>query len=112
VQHPGKHLVTGEDRKPLEAILARLSPVERVHLHHLSPEKVENVYGCCPVCGMNDGYVNLGDEHWFYCWEHKKRWKLGSEWFTPIRSKGDGTTSAEEALEAYEPVPLRMTWPD
>jgi hypothetical protein len=87
-----------------------LSP--SAYTYTMSPEKVENVYGCCPVCGMNDGYVNLGDEHWFYCWEHKKRWKLGAEWFTPIRSKGDGTTSAEEALAAYEPVPLRMTWPD
>jgi hypothetical protein len=47
---------------------------------------------------MNDGYLNRGDEHWFYCWQHKKRWLFGSGWFGPIKYKGDDTISAEEAL--------------
>ncbi len=78
----------------------------------MSVDRIENEYGCCPVCGMNDGYLNIGDEHWFHCWEHKKKWLFGSGWFEPITYKGDGTISAEEALAASEPVPMRMTWPD
>ena len=35
---------------------------------------MENVYGCCPVCGANDGYLDVGEEQWFYCSAHKKRW--------------------------------------
>ena len=30
-------------------------------------EEIENEYGCCPICGTNDGYLNLGQEQWFYC---------------------------------------------
>ncbi len=34
---------------------------------------MENVYGCCPMCGANDGYLDVGEEQWFYCSAHKKR---------------------------------------
>ena len=33
---------------------------------------MENVYGYCPVCGANDGYLDVGEEQWFYCSAHKK----------------------------------------
>jgi hypothetical protein len=47
-------------------------------------EEIENEYGCCPICGMNDGYLNLGEEQWFYCRgrllvRHPGRRSVGSE---------------------------------
>ena len=38
---------------------------------------MENLYGCCPVCGPNDGYLDVGQEQWFYCSVHKKRGLFG-----------------------------------
>ena len=37
--------------------------------------------GGCPICGTNDGYLNLGAEHWFICRTHKTRWLAGKNMF-------------------------------
>ena len=64
-------------------------------------ECIENEYGCCPVvCGMNDGYLNIGEEHCFYCREHKKKWLFGSGWFEPIRSVGGWHRQRADLKEA------------
>jgi hypothetical protein len=34
-------------------------------------------FGVCPRCGKNDGYINVGQGHWFFCKEHKVRWFVG-----------------------------------
>jgi hypothetical protein len=39
-------------------------------------------FGDCPACGKNDGYRNVGREHWFYCDEHKVRWIAGVNLFS------------------------------
>lgn len=37
--------------------------------------------GGCPVCGKNDGYLNLGAQHWFICRTHKTKWCIGENLF-------------------------------
>jgi hypothetical protein len=31
---------------------------------------MENGYGCCPVCGANDGYLDFVEKQGFYCSVH------------------------------------------
>lgn len=40
-----------------------------------------DVCGGCPVCGGNDGFVNVGRAHWFMCDKHKTKWCVGDNWF-------------------------------
>jgi len=39
---------------------------------------VEDRCGACPICGKNDGYVDLSDCHWFVCNTHQTRWLADS----------------------------------
>ena len=40
-----------------------------------------NHFGNCPKCRRNDGYLNIGREHWFICKKHKVKWYAGSSIF-------------------------------
>lgn len=42
----------------------------------------DNYFGCCPICGSNDGFVNIGREHWFRCHTHKVKWSAGDNLFS------------------------------
>jgi ssDNA-binding Zn-finger/Zn-ribbon topoisomerase 1 len=42
----------------------------------------EHYFGGCPECGDNDGYVNIGADHWFLCDTHKTCWPIGSNLFS------------------------------
>lgn len=44
-------------------------------------------FGGCPVCGDNDGYVNIGRGHWLVCKEHRTRWFIGSNLFSSWRDE-------------------------
>jgi hypothetical protein len=41
-------------------------------------------FGTCPTCHKNDGYINAGSSHWFFCKEHRVKWcpaaNLFSSW--------------------------------
>lgn len=39
-------------------------------------------FGLCPECGGNDGYLNIGPNHWFICDEHNVAWCAGSNLFS------------------------------
>jgi hypothetical protein len=39
-------------------------------------------YWICPVCGYNDGYINIGATHYFFCHEHKTIWPIGEGLFS------------------------------
>ena len=47
----------------------------------------DEYFGGCPLCGSNDGYLNIGREHWFYCDRHKARWLFGSNLFSGWREE-------------------------
>jgi hypothetical protein len=46
-------------------------------------------FGGCPKCGKNDGLLNLGDSHYFFCEEHKTSWHYGSNIFSCWRQETD-----------------------
>jgi len=45
-------------------------------------EKMDGYWGLCPVCHKTDGYVNVGNDHWFICREHKTKWCIGANLFS------------------------------
>ncbi len=58
-------------------------------------------FGVCPECGSNDGYVNVGRSHWFFCAEHRTKWWAGSNLFSSWRNQ-----TKEEQIRIYEGVGL------
>ena len=72
--------------------------------------RYESFCGGCPVCGNNDGYINVGAEHWCICREHKIKWLVGENlfdsWMTQTLAQH---LSAEKLLAIYqEAVPDRQ----
>jgi len=51
------------------------------------PGDIGSHYGCCPVCGKSDEYLNIGREHWFFCEEHKIAWHVGANLFSSWRDQ-------------------------
>jgi hypothetical protein len=49
--------------------------------------KVESYFGGCPICGKEDGFLNVGRNHWFYCAEHKTKWIVGFNLFSSWRNQ-------------------------
>ena len=39
-------------------------------------------FGVCPVCGKNDGYLNVRGANWFVCHKHQVRWCVGDVFST------------------------------
>ena len=39
-------------------------------------------FGDCPICHKNDDYLNVGNDHWFICTEHKTKWCIGANLFS------------------------------
>ena len=42
-------------------------------------------FGVCPQCHKNDGCINVGRSHWFYCKEHRVKWCVGANLFSSWR---------------------------
>jgi hypothetical protein len=47
-------------------------------------KKEVDYFGGCPVegCRENDGFLNIGGDHWFVCHNHKTKWRTGSNLFS------------------------------
>lgn len=56
----------------------------------------DSPFGLCPECGSNDGYINIGREHWFYCLKHRVCWCVGSNLFSSWREQTE-----DEQHEAF-----------
>ena len=54
-------------------------------------------FGLCPHCRSNDGYINVGRGHWFYCQEHRVKWFIGSNLFSWWREQSEA-----EQREIYD----------
>src|SRR5262249_39273894 len=68
-------------------------------------------FGGCPRCRKNDGCVNIGRDHWFFCEEHKTKWCVGSILWPVPNEVQDEWRDAAALLEGYTKVePLRNTW--
>ncbi len=46
-----------------------------------------NYFGDCPKCRQNNGYLNIGREHWFICRKHRVKWYVGSNIFPGWRTE-------------------------
>jgi hypothetical protein len=65
--------------------------------------------GDCPMCGRNDGYLNIGRGHWFLCHAHRTKWFIGSNLFSSWREEDEETWVRNSALLAnYEEVEPTM----
>lgn len=67
-------------------------------------------FGGCPKCGRNDGYVNVGQEHWFYCEPHRMKWCIGTNLFSGWQEESETIwrrnahkLAAYREVEALEP---------
>ena len=60
-------------------------------------EECIDYFGVCPICRKNDGYINIGRGHWFFCEEHKVRWYIGSNLFSSWQEE-----TKEEQREIFD----------
>lgn len=49
---------------------------------HRRSDSVDEHFGLCPICGRNDGFLNIGRDHVFVCNEHRVWWPVGSNLFS------------------------------
>lgn len=69
------------------------------HLHH------DTHWKKCPVCGKNDGYLNLGAEQWFVCRAHKTKWLLGENLSNSWKNQTIAEyLTVEQILDQYDEV--------
>jgi hypothetical protein len=65
--------------------------------------------GDCPLCGRNDGYLNVYRHHWFICHAHRTRWLAGenlfSSWHT--ESPAEWKTNGDRIRPYLVVEPLR-----
>jgi hypothetical protein len=68
-------------------------------------------FGGCPTCGKNDGYLNAGRTHVFYCREHKVSWIFGANLFDSWKDETEDEQREKykliEGFERVEPI-----WPE
>lgn len=66
-------------------------------------------FGGCPVCGKNDGYLNVGRCHWFMCDEHKTKWLRGANLFSSWRHETEADWEKNhERIKGYKEVTPRF----
>lgn len=67
----------------------------------------DNYFGRCPTCGMNDGRLDIGPDHWFVCHVHKVAWYIGSNLFSSWRRQTkEQRQRIEERLRDYRELSL------
>ena len=70
-----------------------------------STKVIENEFGVCPKCLRNDGFFNIGRNHWFHCREHKVKWHVGSNLFSKWTFQDESTWRANaEFLAGYRGI--------
>jgi len=73
-----------------------------------APVNDPETFGGCPVCGKNDGYLNNGCDHWFYCEAHKIRWCFGENLFSSWKYETEEDfRRTRELLADYEVAPCK-----
>ncbi len=74
----------------VDAWLRGVGPDFGIELPDVEPASIEDYFGGCPICGRNDGYLNIHRDHWFNCRNHQLRWCAGSNLFGTWRSENEG----------------------
>lgn len=73
--------------------------------------KQVDYFGGCPICGKNDGYLNVHRVHWFICHAHRTRWNAGENLFRSWReqTEEDWRLNWEMIAEYQEVEPVQST---
>jgi hypothetical protein len=104
------HLQAKDDALPAGTVLVppatcpvcATAPCNALH-HH---------FGTCPICHKTDGYLNVGNNHWFLCNTHKTKWAVGANLFsscmyeTPEQQRADQEKIGFDTYEKVEPYRL------
>ncbi|MHC4880390.1 MAG: hypothetical protein ACYTGL_28405 [Planctomycetota bacterium] len=100
--HPYRRLVA------LDLWMRGIGPRDGFNLPELAPTGIEDYFGGCPICGKNEGYLNVWREHWFFCQDHKVRWIAGENLFSSWRyeDSGDWNQTLQEIGGFIEVAPM------
>ncbi len=61
--------------------------------------------GDCPICGRNDGFLNLFKSHWFICKRHKMKWYAGYDLYPGWKDETEEDWQRNERiLSQYQEV--------
>src|ERR1035437_4279819 len=73
---------------------------------------VNHNFGVCPICHRTSDYLNVGNDHWFVCNEHKTKWAVGANLFSSCMDETPEQQRAEQekiGFATYEKVePYRL----
>jgi hypothetical protein len=73
--------------------------------------KDAGVFGVCPSCLSNDGYLNVVNAHYFVCHAHKVFWRVGlnvfSDWRDETRELWEANAEKLSAYAEVEPFIVR-----
>ena len=59
-------------------------------------------FGDCPTCWHNDGFCDVGRDHWFFCRIHRFCWNVGSNLFSAWRDETEEIWQKNrEMLQGY-----------
>lgn len=59
----------------------------------------DEYFGVCPTCHKNDGSINVGRSHWFFCKEHRVKWCVGDNLFSSWKDE-----TKEQQHEKFESI--------
>ena len=68
---------------------------------------MDDLFGLCPHCHKNNGYINVGRSHWLLCDEHKVKWLAGANLFSSWREQTEGEQRKAyyaRGVDAYKEV--------
>jgi hypothetical protein len=75
----------------------------------------EQVFGECPICKGNDGFLVVGNESWLICETHKTKWYAGEDLFPDFAGKNQERWEANRLrlldyceVEPYQPEEEQM----
>lgn len=71
-------------------------------------EHEPDYFGGCPECGGDNGYFNIGRDHYVHCQAHKTVWCIGSNLFSSWREETESDwQNNREKFADYTPVEPR-----
>lgn len=76
-------------------------------MHAERGDRDDSHFGECPECGRNDGYLNAGKTHRFYCRQDRTAWYVGSNLFSSWRDETEAEQRAKWAdidMESFRDV--------
>ncbi len=72
---------------------------------------VKSHFGDCPKCKKNDGHLNIGRSHWFYCKRHRVKWRAGDDIFPNWKHEDETTWKQnEELLNFFLEIEPYVAW--